>query len=414
MLRIMKRYKYIIGLILLLISFMVSAQQELDNYLLTAANNNPGLKAKFNDYMAALEIAPQVNALPDPQVAFAYFISPVETRVGPQQFKFSASQMFPWFGTLKTKENVAIQAAKAKYEVFLESKSRLFNEVRSTYFNIYFNRTAIEITRENLNILGTFQKLANIKVEAGQVSAVDQYRIAMEIGDLENQLALLIDKQKVLEVMFINHLNADDNLEITTPGTLWTNDITIRKEQVLDSIRSNNHQLLVLSLPQEVLSYREELAKKMGKPDFSVGLDYTVVGQGTNGLAGTDAFVFPKVGITIPLYRNKYKAMVNEVVYLQEAKDAEKKDKINLLETILENAWKEYMDADRRIRLYLTQLSLADQSLKLLETEYATGNKYFEEILRMERKLLNYGLELEKARSDKQAAISFINYLMGK
>lgn len=412
--RIMKRYKYIIGLLLLLISFMVSAQQELDNYLLTAANNNPGLKAKFNDYMAALEIAPQVNALPDPQVAFAYFISPVETRVGPQQFKFSASQMFPWFGTLKTKENVAIQAAKVKYEVFLESKSRLFNEVRSTYFNIYFNRTAIEITRENLVILGTFRKLANIKVEAGKVSAVDEYRITMEIGDLENQLALLIDKQKVLEVMFINHLNADDNLEITTPGTLWTNDIAIRKEQVMDSIRSNNHQLLVLALQQDVLSFRKELAEKLGKPDFSVGLDYTVVGQGTNGLAGTDAFVFPKVGITIPLYRNKYKAMVNEVVYLQEAKDAEKTDKINLLETILENAWKEYLDADRRIRLYLTQLSLADQSLKLLETEYATGNKYFEEILRMERKLLNYGLELEKARSDKQAAISFINYLMGK
>jgi hypothetical protein len=32
----------------------------------------------------------------------------------------------------------------------------------------------------------------------------------------------------------------------------------------------------------------------------------------------------------------------------------------------------------------------------------------------MERKLLNYGLELEKARADKQAARSFIHYLMGK
>jgi len=51
--------------------------------------------------------------------------------------------------------------------------------------------------------------------------------------------------------------------------------------------------------------------------------------------------------------------------------------------------------------------------MKLLETEYAGGNKDFEEVLRMERKLLIYDLELEKARSDKQAAISFINYLTG-
>jgi hypothetical protein len=106
--------------------------------------------------------------------------------------------------------------------------------------------------------------------------------------------------------------------------------------------------------------------------------------------------------------------MVNEVVFLQESKDFEKTDKMNLLETILEKVWKEYLDADRRIRLYISQLELADLSMKLLETEYATGNKNFEEILRMERRVLKYGLELERARSDKQAAISFINYLMGK
>jgi cobalt-zinc-cadmium efflux system outer membrane protein len=411
--RIMKKLIYIIGLCLL-IPFVASAQQELDNYLVIAAENNPGLQVKFKEYMAALEVAPQVKALPDPQAAFAYFISPIETRVGPQQFKFSASQMFPWFGTLQTKENVANQAAKAKYEAFLESKSRLFNEVRSNYYNIYFNQRAIEITWENLEILGSFKKLANIKVEAGKVSAVDEYRIEMEIGDMENHLALLKDMQHVLEVMFTNLLNAERELEIYIPDVLWIRDIGLRKDQVWDTINGNNHQLLAISLQKEGLTFRKELAEKAGKPDFSIGFDYTMVGQGEDMLAGTDAFLFPKVGISIPLYRNKYRAMVNEVVYLQEAKEYEKAEKINLLETVLEKSWKDYMDSGRRIDLYNTQQDLAEQSLKLLETEYATGNKNFEEILRMERKWLTYGLELEKARSDKQAAISFINYLMGK
>jgi len=400
--------------ILLLLPPTALAQQELDDYLVIAAENNPGLQAKFKEYMAALEVAPQVRALPDPQAAFAYFISPIETRVGPQQFRLSISQMFPWFGTLETKENVANQAAKAKFEAFLESKSRLFNEVRSNYFNLYFNRRAIDITLENLVILSSFKKLANIKVETGKVSAIDEYRIEMEIGDLENHLAYLKDNQHLLEVMFINLLNADSELEIDIPEILWTHDIGLRKDQVLDTMMSNNHQLLAISLQQEGLTFRRELAEKAGKPGFSIGLDYTLIGQGEDMLSGTDAFVFPKVGITIPLYRSKYKAMVNEVVYLQEAKVSEKADKINFLETILEESWKDYLDSDRRIRLYINQQGLAKQSLKLLETEYATGNKNFEEILRMERKLLTYGLELEKARSDKQAAISFINYLMGR
>ena len=400
--------------ILLLFPPAASAQQELDNYLVIAAENNPGLQAKFKEYMAALEVAPQVRALPDPQAAFAYFISPIETRVGPQQFRLSVSQMFPWFGTLEAKENVANQAAKAKFEAFLESKSRLFNEVRSNYYNLYFNRRAIDITLENLVILSSFKKLANIKVETGKVSAIDEYRIEMEIGDLENHLAYLKDNQHFLEVMFINLLNADSELEIDIPEILWTHDIGLRKDQVLDTMMSNNHQLLAISLQQEGLTFRRELAEKAGKPRFSIGLDYTLIGQGEDMLSGTDAFVFPKVGITIPLYRSKYKAMVNEVVYLQEAKVSEKADKINFLETILEEAWNDYLDAGRRITLYNNQQELARLSLKLLETEYATGNKNFEEMLRMERKLLTYGLELEKARSDKQAAISFINYLMGR
>ena len=151
----------------------------------------------------------------------------------------------------------------------------------------------------------------------------------------------------------------------------------------------------------------------MGKPNINVGFDYTFIGKGNNNMSGKDAFVFPMVGITIPLYRKKYKAMVNEVVHLQESKEYQRSDKENILENIFENVWKDYTDADRRIVLYKTQLELASKSITLIETEYATGNQNFEEILRMERKLLTYSLKLEKSRSDKQAAISFINYLMG-
>ena len=352
--------------------------------------------------------------MPDPQLAFGYFISPVETRVGPQQIRFSATQMFPWFGTLEARENVAIQSAKAKYEVFLDSKSKLFHEVRSSYYNLYFNRRAIEITRENLVILGSFRELANVKVEAGKVSAVDGYRIEMEIADLENQLALLLDMQHLLEVMFMNLLNAENEPDIRLPEVLWNSDIELTKEQVQDSIRTRNHQLLSLSLQNQALEYRKELAEKAGKPDFSIGIDYIMVGRGENNLAGTDAILFPKIGLTIPLYRNKYKAMVSEVMYLKEAKAAEEAEQLNFLETILERNWKDYLDADRRISLYLSQRDLASKAVKLLETEYASGNKNFEEILRMERKLLVYGLELERARSDKQASISFINYIMAK
>lgn len=410
----MKNKISIIVIIFMLTASALTAQDDLNNYLKTAAENNPGLKSRFSEYLAALEIVPQVKALPDPQVAFGYFIQPVETRVGPQQFKISASQMFPWIGTLKAKENLAIQVAKAKLEAFEEAKSKLFNEIRSTYFNTYFNHKAIEITIENIDILNTFRKLANIKFESGLVSAVDEYRIEIEIGELENHLALLKDQQVVLEVMFNNLLNRDNKNPVLVPELLWNDNFPLTKQAALDSINLLNHQLLSLDFQQLALQFRQEVASNMGKPSFKIGLGYTIVGKGDNNMMGTDAFMFPNVGISIPLYRNKYKAMVQEVVFLAAAKENEKADKTNMLETIFENGWKEYLDADRRIELFTSQLILAKKSARILETDYATGNKNFEEVLRMERKVLKFNLEMEKARADKQAAISFINYLMGK
>ena len=278
--------------------------------------------------------APQVGTLPDPQLAFAYFIQPVETRNGPQDFRISATQMFPWFGTLKARENASVEEAKALYEVFEENKSKLYNEVKSTWYNLYFNNKATIITLENIEILKTFQKMAIVKVEADQVSAVDQYRIEMEINDLENLLALLRDKQEVLGVSFNNLLNSEEHEVITFPNELWSSDILYTKEAVLDSIQLKNHQLLSLDLQKSALAFKKQAAKKQGAPSFSLGIDYVSIGKGDNNLSGKDAIAFPKVGLSIPLYRNKYKSMVQEVVYLETAKNYERINKENVLETV--------------------------------------------------------------------------------
>ncbi len=408
-----KLYSIILILGILLGGQALRSQEILDEYLMMAAENSPLLKAKFNDYLAALEKVPQVGSLPDPQLAFGYFIQPVQTRVGPQEFRISATQMFPWFGTLNARENVAIQTAKAKYEVFRETKARLYDEVKGTWYNLYFNRKAVSIMGENIEILQRFQKLAVIKVETGQVSAVDEFRIGMEMGDLENQLALLRDNEQYLLVAFNNLLNTDLT-GVSLPDKLLDTAPALSRHAIIDSIRNGNHQLLGLEFQREALGYKQDLAKKSGYPDLSIGLDYIVVGKGENNLSGEDAFMFPRIGITIPLYRNKYRSMIREAAYLETAKDLEKQDKLNMLETLFEKSWNELQDAERRIILYQKQLDLAGRSINLLEVEYATADRNFEEVLRMERKQLFYALQLEKAKTDKQAAVSFIHYLMGK
>lgn len=415
----MKTRYNIVLVILILIGQTVLAQSELDNYLQIAAKNNSGLKAKFSEYMSSLEKIPQVGALPDPTLAFGYFIQPVETRLGPQQVKVGFSQMFPWFGTLGLKEDAASQMAKAKYELFEETKSRLFYDVKSTWYNLYFTNKAIAITRDNIFILNTFQKLAIVKIESGKASAVDELRVEMEILDLENQLKLLLDKLYTQKIAFNNFLNVDDQSGIYLPDCLEPEELSINREAILDSIRFNNHQVLNLEFQEASYEYQQMVAKKMGNPSFNVGVDYILIGESSNAAlssneSGKDAIVIPTIGIKIPLYRKKYTSMVKEAVFNQEAIQHKKADRVNILESVFEKANADYMNAERRIELHTKQLALAKKALRILESDYATNGENFEEILRMERQILMHSLELEKSRTDLNASGSFISYLMGR
>jgi outer membrane protein TolC len=390
-----------------------------EQYLITAAENNPEIKVRFNEYMAALEVVPQVKTLPDPRFAFGYFIQPVETRVGPQQAKISIDQMFPWFGQLKANESVAVEKAKAKYEVFEDTKSRLFFEVKSAYSDLYFTQKAVTITLENIFILNTFRELSLIKVEAGLSSAVDQLRIEMEIADMENQLALLRDQVLFQTVAFNNLLYVENDAPIFFNDTLTNPELKLSAIDIQDSILTNNHQLARLDFELSAFQSKEKVARKMGSPSINLGFDYIFVGQSDtpnleSGMSGKDAIMFPRIGLTLPLYRKKYKSMIQETVYQQQAVSDKKVSQINVLETLTEKALKEFRDANRRLELYQRQTALAYQAMEILQTEYATNNKDFEEVLRMEKRVLKYALELEKARADINIAVAFINYLMGK
>ena len=414
----MKKFiKHILLLsVLMVFASNAEAQKQLKNYLEVAGKNNPGLKAKFSDYMAAMEKVPQVGTLPDPAFAFGYFIQPVETRVGPQNWKFNLTQSFPWFGLLSAKKDVAIEMAKAKFEVFENEKANLFFEVKTAYYNYYFIEKAIEITLGNIEILEVFKRLSLVKIEAGKASIVDELRVELELNDLQNQLALLTDTKQVLQIKFNNLLNTEITSDISIPETLWQNELSLDKQAILDSIYSTNHQLKTIDHKLNAFVNQEVVAKKEGLPKFSLGLGYTIVSENSSSSFsdnGKDAFVFPSVGIKIPLYRNKYKALIKEAKFLQEAELLNKEDKKNSLSTVYENTFKNYSDSDRRIVLNEKQIEIAKKVLDVLITSYSTDSKDFEEVLRIERQLLKYQLEYQKALTDKNAATAFVNYLIG-
>jgi len=115
------------GFLFFLFSISLKAQT-LDDYLIQAAENNPGLKASYARYQATAERVNQPG-LPDPELQAGFFFEPMERYMGNQTADFRLMQMFPWFGMIGTQKEEANQMAKAQYQLFLEEKNQLFFQV---------------------------------------------------------------------------------------------------------------------------------------------------------------------------------------------------------------------------------------------------------------------------------------------
>lgn len=391
-------------------------QNPLDQYLREAAQNNPGLKAQFQQYLSALQQIPQVNTLPDPELFFGYFISPIETRVGPQQARFGLTQMFPWFGTLGAKGEAASQMVKAKFEAFQVSRNQLFYQVHKQWYKLYQIDQSIQILQENIEILETFESLATQRYENNQVGQVDVLRVQIEKEDLKTRLELLNDNKTVAIQAFNELLNRSEENSIVIADTLKSQHLAMSKADIEQAVLHRNPNLAKIDFQASSARSSIKAARKEGLPKFGLGLDYVVTDERNMAMPnnGQDA-IMARVGIQIPLYRKKYQAKEQQARIELNAVQNRRSSVENHLQTKLEQALRNYKNAQRRIVLYKdVQIQRTRQAIDILTQQYATGHTDFEELLRLQRKQLDYELAQVKALVDQNSAVAQIEYLYGK
>lgn len=468
--------KFIITNILFLLLITGNAMgQTLEEYLMVAAENNPNLKAKFFQYQAALERVPQVGALPDPQLSFGIFINPMERFAGDQIGSISLMQMFPWLGTLGAAKEEMTFMAKANYEAFNEARSTLFYEVKATWYAMHLLEKEITITSENIELLKTIEQIALARFKSGgqqgsgasgsgamgsagnttvgsqgagmgsmnmqsqtssgsaatqrsmtpmaetdnmgsSGSMTDVLRLQLEINELQNNLKLLQESRVPLVARFNQLLNRSVNEKVLLADTVVAAQIPILLTEIPDSIRNNNPMLKMLE--QEKASYiaQGEMNRKMGFPMIGIGLQYDIFRPGMNSPAMMNGknMLMPMATLTLPLWRKKYNAAVRESEWLQKSVDLQIQDVQNQLMVSYEDALKDFRDAERRVKLFQDQASLANQVLNILIVQYSTGGTNFEEVLRMQQQVLDYRLNHLNAIIDGNISVAMMNRLTGR
>ncbi len=392
--------------------------QTLDDYLVEAAEANPELKSKFYDYQASLERVPQVGSLPDPQASFGYFIRPMEFPMGNQRADLSLMQMFPWFGTLGAREDAASRMALARYEAFLDAKNQLYYDVKTVWYELYELESEIKIMNENLDLLRELEEISQMRFQSTDTGTrgggmSDVLRVRMEINEMENMLALLVDSRAPMTARFNKLLNRPANLEVATADTLDIRVLTTADQALLDNIIRDNPMIKMLEEEAGAFEVRERIARLEGRPSFGAGLNYMIFSSPGNDAVsmGGRNMVMPMVTMTIPIYREKYRAREREARFARESVLSSRENLTNELSVQLSDVLRNLADAERRSDLYLRQTDLADKSMDILITEYSGGLVRFEEVLRLQEQLLNYRLQLLRAVADHNRHVARLDML---
>lgn len=402
-------------LILVLVFYSASTNsQTLHDYLGVASQNNPEIKAAYSEFEAALQKAPQVSSLPDPTLTVSAFGRMIETRVGAQEARFSLMQMFPWFGTLEAKKNVANLMAEAAFQKYLDSKNEVFLQIKKSYAEIYEINKMIQLEEKNLQILNNYRQLALSKFKNGKGAMVDVVRIDIKRDESETKIQLLKDQNKPLQIDFNSMLNRDLNEIVIIPESLNIPENSM--PLINDSLFVANPKLIGLDKKTAFYEAEQSVIQKEKYPMIGLGLDYSIISKRDVPdlkMNGQDA-IMPMLSVTIPIFSKKYNAKQKEVDFMLQATNYEKQAIKNNLQTAYSLAQYDLSKEKTLKELYKKQTESTQQAITLLIAAYSNSGTNFEEILRMNQDLLMLQTAIVSANKNQFIAQSTLEYLISK
>jgi len=435
-----------------------AGNEELRGYLLEAGDRSPALKARHQAWLAALERIPQVRALDDPMFTYGQFLQSDVSR-----FKLQVAQKLPWFGTRRVRGGKAAAEADAALARLHGERDRVFAAVKQAYAEYAYLAAGLHVTEGQAELLGFMEDVVRSKLALGLAGEDDLLRVAIERARLEDRRAQLTQMRPVVAATLNEALGCDVTKERPWPQDLALPPPLPQAQEALTRIRAANPDLSAYDYVIEGREKQVELARKKGRPDFTLGVEYTSLSKprqtrpdrpypaalnaanrvfntatgaapfslanaaiDTYALAasrepmaysdGGDDNLMVSLSVNVPIWRKRIRAGVREARLQEEAAGHEKERTALALEAAAQRARFGVEDAARRHRLFEdTLVPQAQQTYESLQTAYAADllGSSFLDVLDSLQTLLDFQLEQVRAVRDWHVAAAELERLMG-
>ena len=443
--------------------------QTLNDYLLEAAKNNPGLQASYAQYQAASEQVNQVS-LPNPELQAGLFLKPMERFMGNQTTDIRFMQMFPWKGMLASQKEEAYQMGQATYFRYLEKRNQLFLEIKTIWLEMLVRQGEINLIKQTLDYLKQEESLILINYQVGTtgplnssssintgpmprqtpsqnsmgMSGMEQLgtstpsekqmgqgmsnasmssttqdmqrvlQVKLQLNEEETTLKKIRADLEVLKVQFNQLLHRPIESEIVLPEQLDSSSLPYEKEIYLDKIKEGNPMLAMYEAEKSALDQQARMAVLDGLPMLGAGLNYMIFSPRTdNGMPmGGENMVMPMVTLNLPIYRKKIESKVKQTALLRQSMELSQQETENRLTILLATTFRNWEDSNRNLELYKMQMVLIKQQLDLAETGLSTGKSSLLELLQLQKQLIDYQRKVLIATYQGQQSLAQLDALI--
>lgn len=388
---------------------------ELRQYMQIAIEQNPELQSMRAVVDSDMERVREAGVLTDPEISVAYDFNPMMSDSYLGRFSISAMQMFPWFGTLEARRELQRTATDINQARVSSRQLEILRNLQLSWFDIAEIREQIRITQLTLELVQDLEKLVESRYETGRAGQADILRIQMEEQRLKNRIENLKDQLHPAKARFNEPLNRDASTEVETPGEIQPLAIVLEDEEIRTLVRQNNPLFEGIDAERNNARQQRRIAGLDGRPSFGIGVE--VMGRDFGPMSmfpDANESIVGMATIRVPLFRTRYNSQIQQADHRIRSVDLIEVQTDNRLMTELEQYLEEYRRSGRTSTLLSDELvPRATQALTIMSEEYSVGNARFDELLQIQRDLLELEFEHIESVITQNRAVIKIESLMG-
>ncbi|MEZ6192144.1 MAG: TolC family protein [Phycisphaerales bacterium] len=384
-------------------------------YVRLALERNPAIRAAELRIERLNARVPQITSWDDPMLEVAPFGEMAQTAAGQVGLMSSVSQKLPYPGKLDTRGRIAQRDVMMATAELHQVRLNITAETRKAYWGYYFTTRALETTRESRQLLDQFRQIAEAEYKAGNRSQPDVLRASVELGNVDNELIVLQQRQATSASMLNQLLDRPVGAPLPEPVTIEPARVDADLDALLRTAALHNPAIAIVAEKIEQYRQQRELAKLNRRPDLTVSATYNIVDdEGLSMAANGDDQWWFGFGINLPFWAEKLDAAEREALRGMMENAAGLAAEKNRVAFGVQEAYLRLEAQQKLVSLFRdTIVPQARQTVDASASGYSAGTVDFLTLIDNWRKLLNFDLMYHRAVADLGQAMADLQHEVG-